>query len=330
MLCKHNQKKNGYFCKLCWKEGVRGKGLCMHGRSRYYCMNWQCKELREHGKKFRPVAFETVVASTPERVLEEVPGPPAVVDFHEGGVIAADSPLPMYDDTLLMSEKVMLPPCIPAAKKIKKERKRCIHGGRKNGYFCLVCKDSNTGGGGMCEHRVIRSQCKQCSLGVYRCVHGKKQNGYQCVKCFDEGVRDKGVCRHRKQRYICSHETCRHFTLVKLGASSFEKVYDFLGKQVRQWNEMRAGSAPISLEDCDLVYVKPLLCFGDEEKSAGYHYTNIQVIPTDMREEVVVDGVWSGMDDERFRREVQFNTARNFIFFSNLLSMPTQQAPFSS
>ena len=65
--------------------------------------------------------------------------------------------------------------------------------------LALAALHHATGGGSICVHQRIRSQCKECG-GSQICVHGRQR--YFCRDCGG-----KGICSHGKQR---NRGRCKH------------------------------------------------------------------------------------------------------------------------
>ena len=260
-LCVHGCKQNGYLCKQCWDVGVGGNGICVHRQYRTKCRWPEC------------------VAQVKKRK-----GTVRVKVVKEGR---------------------------KGRKKREKGSGLCPHGRRKDGYDCVQCYELGEGRGkGICEHKRRRLLCQECNPKQALCEHGKPNAGYRCVECWKAGVRGKGICRHGKQVNRCEHETCLNFTLAKLGASSMAEVEALLQGKLDTWN--REAFEELKMDECDVVYVKPLARFRDDEAEAACHYTNLQPWPVKARGR---RPLWAEKDEAFWQQYIFKNPTYNAYTF---------------
>lgn len=252
--CKHGSSEKGYYCLSCWHEGVRGKGICDHGKDYRMCKFLSCQKK----KVFRLNSKSTLTVAN----------------------------------------------------------LRCPHGRGMKGQFCRQCHDSGSTiflAQGICEHSKQIYECPTCTKIPY-CEHGKKRSR-SCKHCWDMGVLNRGICRHRKLSPSCDHETCRNFVLSKLKAKSWNLVDDFLQGLLDHWNTEQRNSQPdwadVTLKECELLYVKPLILFHPNEIHFGHVYTNIQPVPPSLSH---LFTTWTPEDDRFWYENIYGKMDRKFIY----------------
>lgn len=198
--------------------------------------------------------------------------------------------------------------CVP----VDPDDNTCPHGKGRMGYYCVQCYDDSllnpnpkkSAGMGICVHRKRFAHCQVCKPGAI-CEHGFANKGYLCLQCFDQGTHGKGICRHRKQMHQCPSMVCKHFTPRKLGVS-LTAAETFLQAKIDSWNAKTFDD--LTLESCDLVYIKPLTHFTSSE---GFHITNIQPLP---KRANGGSQTWTDADEEFWRTHISHNMHYNDVY----------------
>ena len=87
------------------------------------------------------------------------------------------------------------------------------------------------------------------------------------------------------------------------------EVEELLQRKLDTWN--REAFEELKMDECDIVYIKPLNAFGDKEVESACHYTNLQPWPVKAREK---RKTWEASDEEFWQQHICKNPSYDRIY----------------
>ena len=87
------------------------------------------------------------------------------------------------------------------------------------------------------------------------------------------------------------------------------EVEELLQRKLDTWN--REAFEELKMDECDVVYVKPLAQFKDDEVDAACHYTNLQPWPVKARGR---QPLWAEKDEAFWQQHIFKNPTYNRIY----------------